>query len=194
MVLDILKDFALVDRREYVPYCPICATSFNVSSEMRLFPCNHFLCVACLERLATQRCPFCPQEGEVRNGEFLGDAVKFLATWTQEVAQGTSKELIVDRLIEEILLVRKNLNCKILPCRVQAEGRLCSKRFNCPYDHTFQLYRKQPCPIRECPHGESCLYIHSGGSTGGTQQPATAASRKAGSAKKGGSAACCSLS
>jgi hypothetical protein len=199
MVLDILKDFAMVDRREYVPYCPICATSFAVSSEIRLFPCSHFLCVGCFERLTIRKCPFCQQEGEVRSGEFLGDAVSFLATWTEEVARGVSKELVVDRLIEEILLVRKNLSCKILPCRVQAEGRICSKLFNCPYDHTFQLYRKQLCPIPRCPHGERCLYIHSGGNTGGALQPKGAASKKGGSGKKGGAKkagadACCRLS
>lgn len=161
MVLDIIKDFAMVDRREYVPYCPLCATIFATSAEMQVFSCNHFLCTNCLQLLPAQVCPFCKADVQTRTGEFLGDAVNFLATWMTEVGQGRDRAQVVDQLIEQILMVRKNLKCRDLPCRIQAEGRDCAQQFKCPYDHTLLMFQKQICDIPRCPHGDHCLFLHS---------------------------------
>ncbi len=160
MVLDIIKDFALVDRREYVPYCPLCTTSFTASGDICVMTCNHFLCRDCFGRLASQVCPFCQSDVQMRNGDFLGDAVTFLSTWFEEVARGRSREEVVDQLIEQILVVRKNLKCKDLPCRIQAEGRICSEAFRCPYDHKLTNFQKQICTIPQCPYGDRCFFIH----------------------------------
>ena len=195
MVLDILKDFAMADRREYVPYCPICSTLFSVSAAMRLFPCNHFLCGTCMGLLTEQRCPFCRQEGPVRTGEALGDTVSFLAEWAQEVVKGTDRDLVVDRLLREILQVRKHLNCKDLPCRVQAEGRPCAQTFKCPYDHSCRLYRKQICPLPRCPNGDRCVYLHSSLPRNSESPAAEANGREGERPKKGAKQPmCCSLS
>lgn len=192
MVVDILKDFALVDRREYVPYCPLCATPFTTSSEIRVFGCKHFLCAQCLALLSSQTCPICQDPTEPRNGDFMGDAVMYLSTWMQEAAQGTDKETVIDRLLSEILVVRRNLKCSDLPCRIQAEGRVCTQVFKCPYDHKCQLYHQQPCVLRECPHGDRCLFQHP--SVPASQSPAASPAEskkpapqagKAGSAKTG---------
>jgi hypothetical protein len=160
MVLDIIKDFALVDRREYVPYCPLCTTSFTASGDICVLTCNHFLCRDCFGRLTSQVCPFCQSDAQMRTGDFLGDAVTFLSTWFEEVARGRSRDEVVDQLIEQILVVRKNLKCKDLPCRIQAEGRICSEAFRCPYDHKLTNFQKQICTIPQCPYGDRCFFIH----------------------------------
>ena len=149
-----------MDRREYVPYCPLCTTSFTASGDICVLSCTHFLCRNCFERLAPQVCPFCQSAGQMRTGDFLGDAVTFLSTWFEEVAIGRNKDEVVDQLIEQILVVRKNLKCKDLPCRIQAEGRICSQVFRCPYDHKLSTFQQQICPIPECPYGDRCFFIH----------------------------------
>lgn len=150
----------MVDRREYVPYCPLCATIFTSSAEIHVLSCKHFLCANCLALMTAHVCPFCKEPVQSWSGEFLGDAVAFLATWVTEVEQGRDRNTIVDQLIEQILMVRKNLKCSDLPCRIQAEGRMCTQVFKCPYDHKLLKYKKAVCDIPRCPYGDRCLFTH----------------------------------
>lgn len=157
-MLDILKDFAMVDRREYLPYCPICGSTFLNSRAIYLLDCNHFFCANCVGYFGGQlgyTCPFDGQRSGVRDGGFLGEAVEFLEKWATLIGQ-LSKEEIVERLLAEILMVRKNLNFKEMPCRI---GPNCLHNFLCPCDHTMSRYHTSLCPKQDCPN-QDCMFDH----------------------------------
>lgn len=95
------------------------------------------------------------------DGSLIGSAVEFLTMWVTEVGKnGQSKEDTVDHLLEDIVVVRKNLNFKDMPCRINASGGTCIQNFKCPYDHTLQKYHKQQCPNPVCQNKE-CMFAHS---------------------------------
>lgn len=149
----------MVDRREYLPYCPICGSFFHSAREICLLNCRHFFCANCVSYFGGQMGYICPFDGEpsgVRDGEFMGEAVEFLSGWVTLLEQFSTEE-IVDRLLAEIPMVRKNLNFKAMPCRI---GTQCTRNFCCPCDHTLQRYHSNPCPKQDCQNQE-CMFDHS---------------------------------
>lgn len=160
---DILKDFALVDRREYLPYCPVCGSFFQTAAEICILGCKHFFCGNCVSYFSGQVgyiCPFDGLESGRNSGKFMGEAVDFLANWVVEVKENPQmQDEIVDRLLADIPMVRKNLNFKGTPCRIRASGVVCKETFLCPCDHDLVNYRKKQCPYQACGN-QDCMFDH----------------------------------
>lgn len=148
----------MVDRREYLPYCPICGAFFPNSRAIYILDCNHFFCANCVGYFGGQlgyTCPFDGQRSGIRDGGFMGEAVEFLEKWVTLIGQFSTDET-VERLLAEILMIRKNLNFKGMPCRI---GPNCIHNFLCPCDHTMGRYHTSPCPKQDCPN-KDCMFDH----------------------------------
>ena len=148
----------MVDRREYLPYCPICGAFFLNSRDIYLLDCNHFFCGNCVGYFGGQlgyTCPFDGQRSGIRDGGFMGEAVEFVEKWVTLIRQ-LSTDDTVERLLAEILMIRKNLNFKDMPCRI---GSHCIRNFLCPCDHTMGRYRTSPCPKQDC-QNKDCMFDH----------------------------------
>lgn len=162
-MFNIIKDFAMVDRREYLPYCPICGEFFQTSVDLWMLKCNHFFCARCVTYFKLDTGVFgCPFDGErsegIRSGEFLGESIQFLAEWAKLVST-FSEENLIDRLLSDIILLRSKLNFESVPCRITASGTLCNGAFMCRHDHTLKFYRKRPCPNYDCPN-KDCMFMN----------------------------------
>ena len=171
---DILKDFAMVDRREYLPSCPVCGLIFTSSSALVLLSCRHFFCPGCTSYFLVEgryQCPLCEgQSEEVKDGAALGESIAFLASWVQAAQDPEQKEYVIGRLLDDVVMVRRNLNFNQVPCRIQVKGQ-CPRSFSCPCDHELTQFRKKLCPKVGC-HNEQCLFVHSTGEEVKTQSVA----------------------
>lgn len=151
----------MVDRREYLPYCPICGHFFLTSSHIYLLRCKHFFCQNCLLSLTTNSILTCPfddlQSPPPTDCSFLGSTIEFLTNWIRETDK--SQETTLNRLLEDIILLRLTLNFKGVPCRIKASGGACICNFKCPYDHTMQNYRTKRCGYAGC-RNEECMFEH----------------------------------
>lgn len=154
----------MVDRREYLPYCPICGSFFGTAGEICMLACNHFFCRNCINYFGGQEgysCPFDRQQSHPKDGAFMGGAIEFLANWVVQIGQDPScQDDVIDRLLSEIPMIRRNLNFKGMPCRIKASGLVCICNFKCPCDHELVNYQKSPCPFPGCQIRE-CMFDHS---------------------------------
>ena len=154
----------MVDRREYLPYCPICGSFFRTAGEICMLACNHFFCRNCINYFGGETgysCPFDRQQSYPKDGGFMGGAIEFLANWVVQIGQdSSSQDEVIDRLLTEIPMIRRNLNFKGMPCRIKASGLACICNFKCPCDHDLVNYQKSPCPFPRCQNKE-CMFDHS---------------------------------